>query len=100
MQKIIFSAGFMLLMVSGVHSQGLKGMINKATKKDSSGKSSIDRMMGGSMALGLSSDEIANGLKEALKVGAEKGTTKLSAADGFFKDAAIKILMPEEAQKA
>ena len=100
MQKIIFSVGFMLLMVSGVYSQGLKGMINKATKKDSSGKSSIDRMMGGSMASGLSTDEIANGLKEALKVGAEKGTTKLSSADGFFKDAAIKILMPEEAQKA
>ena len=87
-------------MVSGVYSQGLKGMINKATKKDSSGKSSIGRMMGGSMASGLSTDEIANGLKEALKVGAEKGTTKLSAVDGFFKDAAIKILMPEEAQKA
>lgn len=100
MQKLIFLVGFILLMVSGVYSQGLKGMINKATKKDSSGKSSIGRMMGGSMASGLSTDEIANGLKEALKVGAEKGTTKLSAVDGFFKDAAIKILMPEEAQKA
>ena len=100
MQKLIFLVGFILLMVSGVYSQGLKGMINKATKKDSSGKSSIGRMMGGSMASGLSTDEIANGLKEALKVGAEKGSTKLSAVDGFFKDAAIKILMPEEAQKA
>ena len=100
MQKLIFLVGFILLMVSGVQSQGLKGMINKATKKDSSGKSSIGRMMGGSMASGLSTDEIANGLKEALKVGAEKGSTKLSAVDGFFKDAAIKILMPEEAQKA
>ena len=100
MQKIIFLVGFILLMVSGVYSQGLKGMINKATKKDSTGKSTIGKMMGGSMASGLSTDEIANGLKEALKVGAEKGSTKLSAVDGFFKDAAIKILMPEEAQKA
>ena len=100
MKQSIFFVCLLMLMAGSVKSQGLRGMINKATKKDSSGKSSIDRMMGGSMATGLSSDEIANGLKEALKVGAEKGTTKLSAADGFFKDAAIKILMPEEAQKA
>ena len=100
MKQSIFFVFLLLLMVSSLNSQGLRGMINKATKKDSSGKSSIDKMMGSPMAAGLSSDEIANGLKEALKVGTEKGTTKLSAADGFFKDAAIKILMPEEAQKA
>ena len=72
-------------------------MINKATKKDSSGKSSIDKMMGSPMAAGLSSDEIANGLKEALKVGAEKGTAKLSTADGFLKDAlCYEIIKPED----
>ena len=48
---------------------------------------------------GLSSDDIASGLKEALEVGATKGTAKLSGVDGFFKDAAIKILMPPEAVK-
>jgi hypothetical protein len=47
----------------------------------------------------LSNDEIIGGLKEALAVGSQKSTDKLSAADGFFKDAAIKILMPEEAKK-
>ncbi len=31
--------------------------------------------------------------------GITKGTSKLSAVDGFFKDAAIKILLPPEAQK-
>lgn len=49
---------------------------------------------------GLSHDEIVQGLKEALNVGANNASQKLSAADGFFKDAAIKILMPPEAQKA
>jgi hypothetical protein len=53
----------------------------------------------GKLGSGLSSDEIANGLKEALQVGATKGSDKLAAVDGFFKDAAIKILMPEEAKK-
>ena len=48
----------------------------------------------------LSSSDIGSGLKEALNKGVQEGTAKLSAVDGFFKDAAIKILMPTEAQKA
>ncbi|HEY5405448.1 MAG TPA: DUF4197 domain-containing protein [Ginsengibacter sp.] len=47
----------------------------------------------------LSSDEVVQGLKEALKVGTDSSTFKLSLLDGFYKDAAIKILMPPEAQK-
>ena len=34
-----------------------------------------------------------------MQVGTERGTQKLSAVDGFFKDAVIKILMPAEAVK-
>ncbi|GAO43623.1 hypothetical protein FPE01S_02_07290 [Flavihumibacter petaseus NBRC 106054] len=52
-----------------------------------------------STGAGLSSDEIIAGLKEALTVGAQKSADKLSMADGFFKDAAVKVLMPEEAKK-
>ena len=44
----------------------------------------------------LSTSEIVLGLKEALSLGAEKSATKLSATDGFFKDAAVKILLPEQ----
>lgn len=47
----------------------------------------------------LSTAEIASGLKEALRIGTQNGTGKLSAADGFFSNAAVKILMPEEAKK-
>jgi hypothetical protein len=47
----------------------------------------------------LTSDQVVAGLKEALVVGAERGTKSLSVADGFFGNAAIKILMPEEAKK-
>lgn len=47
---------------------------------------------------GLSSAEIVSGLKEALSLGAEKSSDKLSAKDGFFKDAAVKILLPKEVQ--
>ena len=48
---------------------------------------------------GLSSDEIANGLKEALQKGAQTGTQKLSSPGGFLENAALKIIMPPEAQK-
>lgn len=47
----------------------------------------------------LSATDIGAGLKEALNKGIEKTTQQLSATDGFFKNAAIKILMPPEAQK-
>jgi hypothetical protein len=48
---------------------------------------------------GLSSDDIASGLKDALAKGTQAATDKLSAVDGFFKDAAVKILLPPEAAK-
>ncbi len=47
----------------------------------------------------LSTNDVIGGLKEALNKGIEKGTTQLSAIDGFFGNAAIKILMPPEAVK-
>ena len=48
----------------------------------------------------LSTDDIISGLKEALSVGAKNSTGKLSVVDGFLKDAAVKILMPEDVRKA
>jgi hypothetical protein len=53
----------------------------------------------GSKGTGLSNDDIVAGLKAALNKGVDSGTHKLSAVDGFFKDAAVKILMPPEAKK-
>ncbi|MCB0381044.1 MAG: DUF4197 domain-containing protein [Flavobacteriales bacterium] len=46
----------------------------------------------------LSQEEIGKGLKEALNKGVEKGVNQLSKPDGYFKDAEIKIPMPEQAQ--
>ena len=47
----------------------------------------------------LSGDEIVAGLKEALSLGAQKSTDRLSSVNGFFKDAVIKILLPPEVRK-
>jgi len=48
---------------------------------------------------GLSQAEIGNGLREALNNGISKQVTKLTATDGFFKNEAVKILLPDELQK-
>jgi hypothetical protein len=48
---------------------------------------------------GLSNEDIVSGLKEALAVGAKNGADKLSAVNGFMGNAAIKVLMPDEAKK-
>src|SRR5690606_1398229 len=79
----------------------LKDLLKKSGSTDSS-KTSIGKVLGGlssKSAASLTNDEIIGGLKEALIKGTENGTKKLSATDGFFKDAVLKILMPEEAVK-
>lgn len=45
----------------------------------------------------LSNGEIIQGLKEALSVGAVSSSKTLHATDGYFKDQAVKILLPPEA---
>jgi hypothetical protein len=46
----------------------------------------------------LTTDEVVQALKQALQFGTDSATTKLSALDGFYKDALVKIVMPPEAQ--
>lgn len=50
-------------------------------------------------ATAVSAQDVGAALKEALSNGVQKGVTQLSQTDGFFKNAAIKILMPPEAAK-
>jgi Protein of unknown function (DUF4197) len=59
----------------------------------------ITHAQGSLLGKGLSSDDIVSGLKDALNKGTQASTQQLSAVDGFFKDAAVKILFPPEAAK-
>jgi hypothetical protein len=43
--------------------------------------------------------EIGSALKQALEFGTTKSSDRLSTVDGFFANAAVKILFPPEAQK-
>jgi len=47
---------------------------------------------------GLSDARIGSGLKEALKIGTENAVTLTGRTDGYFRNQAIKILMPEKLQ--
>lgn len=48
---------------------------------------------------GIGGVDIAGGLREALNNGISKQVTKLTAIDGFYKNEAVKILLPEELRK-
>jgi len=46
----------------------------------------------------LTEEEVINGLKEALMTGAKNSAQRLAAENGYYGDAAIKILLPDEAK--
>lgn len=85
MKKVILISVLVFLSIQSVEAQLIKDVLNKVTKNTSGSN--------------LSNEDIIGGLKEALRVGTDSSTKKLSKLDGFFGDAAIKILMPEEAKK-
>ena len=71
------------LSYGNAKAQTLKNIFNSVTKTQGNNNSS----------------NIADGLREALQVGTDRSVQKLSVIDGFFANAAIKILMPPEAIK-
>jgi len=55
-------------------------------------------VMQSSVAVPLTEDEVVSGLKEALEVGAKNAAGRLSVENGYFGDAAVKIMLPDEAK--
>ena len=94
---LVFLA-FPVMISVNAQKKGLLGKVNKALGKDSTKLQSVTSTSIGSGS--LSNDEIIKGLKEALTIGTDSSTKRISKVDGFFTDAAIKILVPEEAKKA
>lgn len=88
MKKIITLAIATTIFTVSTQAQGLKDLIKKA--KDVTKTGSVS---------GLTTDEVGKGLKEALSIGVKKGAEQLSSVDGFLGNAAVKILLPPEAQQ-
>ena len=88
MKKILLLLSVVFISIQSLSAQTIKGLFDKVTKPTNSSSGSV-----------LSNDDIINGLKEALRVGTDSSAKRLNKLNGFFGDAAIKVLMPEEAKK-
>lgn len=88
MKYIVAVFTFCVAITYSPQAQTIGGFIKKA-ESEISGKPATSP---------LSEEEVGKGLKEALNRGIEKGVAQVSKPDGYFKDMAIKILMPEEAK--
>ena len=59
----------------------------------------INRTLNTVLNGGLTPTEIGNGLKGALRIGAQQGAEELARPGGYFDDLTYRILLPEEARK-
>jgi len=89
MKKLVLSV-LLLTAINTVANAQFKNVLNKAKDKvtAATGKSGS-----------LSTTDISKALKEALNKGVTEQVTKLTATDGFYKNEAVKILLPAELQK-
>jgi len=88
MKRFAVLAGLLVaVMTSAAMAQDIKGAVTGALKSAGGGASA-----GGG--------EVAAGLKEALAAGTGNAVQSLSKSDGYFGDAAAKILMPGKMQQA
>lgn len=84
---LLLIAATLFFPISPAFSQDLKGAI----------KGALGTAAGGS---GAGGGEVAAGLKEALAVGTGNAVQTLSKSNGYFGDAAVKILLPPKLQTA
>jgi Protein of unknown function (DUF4197) len=88
MKRFVVLAGILVaFMGSAAIAQDIKGAVTGVLKSAGGGSSA-----GGG--------DVAAGLKEALATGTGNAVQSLSKADGYFGDAAVKILMPGKMQQA
>mgnify|MGYP000167949681 CR=1 FL=1 len=86
-KRICTACGIILLSVSVCNAQ----ILNKL-------KTNVEKLVESAGESGLTEDEVAAGLKEAITQGVTIGVERLSKADGYFKDPEIKIPLPKEAK--
>ncbi|PZF72893.1 DUF4197 domain-containing protein [Taibaiella soli] len=74
-------------------------VLNSATKGSSSSSTGTTNSGGGLNLNNLSNTDVVGALRQALQIGAQNASGRLSAVNGFFGNSLIKVLMPPEAQK-
>lgn len=96
MRRIVIHAALALILASSTaQAQGVFDRL----------KNKLDTMSGGRLgsvgtsSMALSDADVADGLREALKVGTERVAAALGTTDGYNADPAIHIPLPPELQK-
>ncbi len=82
----------LIVITALIVSQLSFGQFGKLLKK-------AENVVNGKSNISLSNEQIGKGLKEALDKGIKEEVSKLTKTDGFYKNEAVKILMPSELQK-
>jgi hypothetical protein len=84
---IAFAIGLSLAAAAGAHAQSVEDQLK-------------DRLLGSRSGNGsLSERDAAGGIREALAQGVDRAVRQLGKEDGFFRDQAVKILVPEKLRK-
>jgi hypothetical protein len=99
MKKILIGIIALALMGAGIAGAGLLDKVKELTGKKDKQSSSEPAGQGSTLGAGLDKDTIAAGLKEALTLGSQNAVSMVSSVDGYFKNPAIRIPLPEKVQK-
>lgn len=85
----ILAIAAVLGLATGAHAQSLEDQLK-------------ERLLGSNRSsdASLSERDAAGGIKEALAQGVDRAVRQLGKPDGFFRDQAVKILVPERMRKA
>jgi len=97
MKRILIGIITVFLLGSGIAGANLLDKVKDLAGKKDKGKPSSTE--GSAQGKGLDKETVAAGLKEALTVGSQNAVKTVSQTDGFFKNPAIKIPLPEKVQK-
>lgn len=89
-----------LFSAYGTHAQFFKNLENQATKDINglTGKKTTNNNGSGNSFNNISNTDATAAIKQALQIGAKNASNRLSTVNGFFGNAAIKVLMPPEAK--
>jgi hypothetical protein len=96
-RKLILSSISAVLVIGAVSPYAIADWSGFKDYFKSEGSKAIDSgtLSNAAGAAGLSQDQIANGLKEALAKGAQSAVENLGKPDGFLKNLDVKIPMPK-----
>lgn len=97
MKKTLLVISISIFCFSKTNAQTLKDIFDQANTILNGGGNQGGSNQG--LGSGLSKADIANGLKEALKIGTQNASGKLNKTNGFFGNQLIKIMLPQEVRK-